>query len=484
VPNGGRGFSKDLSGNELPNAPNFTATVTADYTVPLAHDWLLTFHGDYHWQSKSWWRVFNDLEYDRLKAFSTVNVSAIFANDDAGWKVMAYVKNVFDETAITGAFLNSDDTGLTTNVFLTEPRLYGLRVTKDWTGSVFGWSGHEGNSANRMHPLWVEIGGGVGRFGKEADRYEPAWVTPALSSSLTAQDHDLDWGDMRSIKVAYRPLGGWRVSADYLYGKTNGHGREAAYQNVPGASTQSFGGTLYVDQIDNYAIASAQQSEEFEIADFKVGKDFGLGMLGAGSESQAVVGLRYASFKSTDIVGTNGIAGSYIVASPTSSTGVRSHNHYAATLRSERKFDGAGPSLSWDGSVRLAGSEADGHADLEWILGGAALFGRQTAESVENRVGTNWRSTNPAFADPITLQKYTATTLYNAAVPRRRTKSVTVPNLSLALGLSYTVDRVKVSTGYSYDRFFNAIDGGVEEHKSYDRTIQGPYFKLALGFGG
>ena len=37
---------------------------------------------------------------------------------------MGYVKNVFDTTAITGDFLNSDDSGLTTNVFLTDPRLY------------------------------------------------------------------------------------------------------------------------------------------------------------------------------------------------------------------------------------------------------------------------------------------------------------------------------------------------------------------------
>jgi iron complex outermembrane recepter protein len=39
---------------------------------------------------------------------------------------------VFDATAITGDFLNSDDSGLTTNVFLTDPRLYGVRVTKNF----------------------------------------------------------------------------------------------------------------------------------------------------------------------------------------------------------------------------------------------------------------------------------------------------------------------------------------------------------------
>ena len=45
---------------------------------------------------------------------------------------MGYLKNVFDTTAITGDFLNSDDSGLTTNVFLTDPRLYGVRITKNW----------------------------------------------------------------------------------------------------------------------------------------------------------------------------------------------------------------------------------------------------------------------------------------------------------------------------------------------------------------
>ena len=59
------------------------------------------------------------------------NLTLIFTNQ-SGWQVMLYDKNVFNETAITGAFLNSDDSGLTTNVFLTDPRLVGIRVTKNW----------------------------------------------------------------------------------------------------------------------------------------------------------------------------------------------------------------------------------------------------------------------------------------------------------------------------------------------------------------
>jgi iron complex outermembrane receptor protein len=45
---------------------------------------------------------------------------------------MGYVKNVFDVTTITGASLNSDDTALTTNVFTTDPRLMGVRITKSF----------------------------------------------------------------------------------------------------------------------------------------------------------------------------------------------------------------------------------------------------------------------------------------------------------------------------------------------------------------
>ena len=69
--------------------------------------------------------------YDRLRGYTNVNLTLIFTNQN-GWQVMLYDKNVFNTTAITGDFLNSDDSGLTTNVFLTDPKLIGIRVTKNW----------------------------------------------------------------------------------------------------------------------------------------------------------------------------------------------------------------------------------------------------------------------------------------------------------------------------------------------------------------
>jgi hypothetical protein len=131
APNGGNGFAKNLSGNELPNAPPFTVSFSADYTIPVTSDWAATLHGDYYWQDYSWARVFNDNPYDRLRGYTSINLALILTSQE-GWQVMGYVKNVFDVTDITGTFLNSDDSGLTTNVFLTDPRLFGVRVTKNW----------------------------------------------------------------------------------------------------------------------------------------------------------------------------------------------------------------------------------------------------------------------------------------------------------------------------------------------------------------
>jgi outer membrane receptor protein involved in Fe transport len=131
APNNGQGFDKNLGGNELPNAPHFTFSAGAQYSVPITMDWAGTLRADFYWQDASWARVFNDDPYDRLHGYTNLNLTLIFTSQN-GWQVMLYDKNVFNTTAITGTFLNSDDTGLTTNVFLTDPKLIGIRVTKNW----------------------------------------------------------------------------------------------------------------------------------------------------------------------------------------------------------------------------------------------------------------------------------------------------------------------------------------------------------------
>lgn len=130
APNGGRGFFADLEGNELPNAPRLTFNVGAQYTFFIDNgDWELTLRGDYYRQSKSFARVYNT-EYDRLKGWENVNLAVTLERPADDLSFQFYVKNAFNKTPITDFFTNSDDTGLSTNVFTLDPRIFGFSISK------------------------------------------------------------------------------------------------------------------------------------------------------------------------------------------------------------------------------------------------------------------------------------------------------------------------------------------------------------------
>jgi outer membrane receptor protein involved in Fe transport len=129
APNGGAGFDADLSGNELPNSPHWTGNIGAQYTWAFSDTWDVTVRGDYYRQSSSYARVYNT-EYDRLKGWGNANLAVTVAKPMEDLAIQLYVKNLLDDDPITDAFLNSDDSGLTTNVFVLDPRLIGLSIRK------------------------------------------------------------------------------------------------------------------------------------------------------------------------------------------------------------------------------------------------------------------------------------------------------------------------------------------------------------------
>jgi hypothetical protein len=111
---------------------------------------------------------------------------------------------------------------------------------------------------------------------------------------------------------------------------------------------------------------------------------------------------------------------------------------------------------------------------------GGVLFGKQkTAVEGEESVAYHFgrvhatNNTVPRLGDPVVTVISTA-----------RSKSVSVPLIDLSLGLSYEAGRIKVGAGYRWERYFDVLDVGYDEHQDGDRTIDGPYFKLAVGFGG
>lgn len=129
--NGGAGIRADLTGNELPNAPRLTGNLGAQYGMDIGA-WRTTLRGDFYWQDDSYARVYNTRPYDQLKSWYNVNLGLRIERDADGLVFEVYAKNLLNDTPITDAFLNSDDTALTTNVFTLDPRLIGLSIRKEF----------------------------------------------------------------------------------------------------------------------------------------------------------------------------------------------------------------------------------------------------------------------------------------------------------------------------------------------------------------
>ncbi|WP_276914192.1 TonB-dependent receptor [Hyphomonas atlantica] len=127
------GINKNLNDNNLPGAPDTTINLAAEYTFPSIGDsnWNVTIRGDYYYQAESFSRIWNTPR-DEMSSWENVNLSIVLANDENGFQVEAFAKNLFDEEVITGAYLQDDSPGLYSNVFLTEPALYGVTISKSW----------------------------------------------------------------------------------------------------------------------------------------------------------------------------------------------------------------------------------------------------------------------------------------------------------------------------------------------------------------
>jgi outer membrane receptor protein involved in Fe transport len=117
-----------LTGKRLPNAPNWTVSVGAQYTFDLPDAWSATLRGDYYVQGDSYARIYNDAE-DHLKGWDNINATLTFRNPD-GWSVQLFVKNMLNNQPIINTFLYDAITGLYSQGFTNEPRLFGANLTK------------------------------------------------------------------------------------------------------------------------------------------------------------------------------------------------------------------------------------------------------------------------------------------------------------------------------------------------------------------
>jgi outer membrane receptor protein involved in Fe transport len=123
------GVPAPLGGNELPNSPEWTVSLGAQYTWDIPGGWTATPRVDFYYQASSFSRIYNRIS-DRLDSYTNTNVTLDLTNRDLDLSVQLFVRNLTDETVITDQYLTDDTSGLFTNIFLTEPRTYGVSVTK------------------------------------------------------------------------------------------------------------------------------------------------------------------------------------------------------------------------------------------------------------------------------------------------------------------------------------------------------------------
>lgn len=321
--------------------------------------------------------------------------------------------------------------------------------------------------------VWIELGGQLERVSGQSALFEPSFIAAHAGEPGLAHTTPLDaqalprYAKGLEGKITFQPAGSdWTLSAGLLYGRSNGDKR-VQYQ-TPGKPLPGgfFAGLPAYDPAKNVAFTDTRGNdrESHLILDFKAGKDVGLGA------ANLSFGVRFAQFTSQksvqmrvrpDVQFTQ-IIGLYL---PYMST-------FAANGESTRSFTGIGPSISLDGSSKLAGDDRKS-LTFDWGASGAVLFGRQKASVTHQTSKIIWDGGNFLY--------HTNYVYDHPYAPPARNHSRVVPNLGAFAGLSVRYSNAKISLGYRADFFFGAMDTGIDARKTSNVTFHGPFATMSIG---
>lgn len=120
-----QGVQLDLSGNELPQAPNWKFSAGLQHTIRFSNGMTVVPRVDYTYTGNFWARSFNK-PIDRIRGYDVVNAQIQVNGKDERWFARVFVQNLTKNDAITGQYVTDQSSGLFTNVFTLEPRRYGL----------------------------------------------------------------------------------------------------------------------------------------------------------------------------------------------------------------------------------------------------------------------------------------------------------------------------------------------------------------------
>ncbi len=121
----------DLTGNRLPNAPEFTAAVFADYYVDLGDSGQLDFSVDVNYQDDVFFTEFNNQDAVQ-DGFVNVNARITYAPASESWSLSVWGRNLTDEYVQANNIVTAPLYGFVRVGSLRPPRTYGISFNKNF----------------------------------------------------------------------------------------------------------------------------------------------------------------------------------------------------------------------------------------------------------------------------------------------------------------------------------------------------------------
>ena len=119
---------QDLTGNRLPQAPEWQFNVSGEYRFPISRALELTARADYKWQSEIDFDLFNNA-LNTQGSYGLLNASLSLCTMDDKWVLTAWARNALDERYVSSSLTAASDTVPSRVGQLGSPRQYGATVS-------------------------------------------------------------------------------------------------------------------------------------------------------------------------------------------------------------------------------------------------------------------------------------------------------------------------------------------------------------------
>ncbi|HKQ82390.1 MAG TPA: TonB-dependent receptor [Steroidobacteraceae bacterium] len=116
----------DVSGNPLPQSPDFSAHVSADYTFDLPEG-KLRLAGEYDWTDRIYHNEFKRSLVSQ-KAYGKANAFLTYRTQNEAWDFSAFVKNLTDKRTYNFTYVSTVVFGFPQFGWIEPPRTYGFQA--------------------------------------------------------------------------------------------------------------------------------------------------------------------------------------------------------------------------------------------------------------------------------------------------------------------------------------------------------------------